>query len=56
MQIYFITIFIFSLHKVFTVDIMPELKKNILNFGYSAKFKYEGMLTHTFDRFYVITK
>ena len=38
MQIYFITIFLFSLHKIFTIDVMPELKKNILNFGYGAKW------------------
>ena len=56
MQIYFITIFIFSLHKVFTVNIIPKLKKNVLNFGNGVNFKYEGMLTHLFDRFYVITK
>ena len=37
------------------VDIMPELKRNILNFGYRINFKYEGMLFHSFDRFYVIT-
>ena len=35
---------------------MPELKKNILNFGYGINFKYEGMLTYSFDRFYVVTK
>ena len=35
---------------------MPELRKNVLNFGYSANFKYEGMLAHSFDRFYVVTK
>ena len=35
---------------------MPELKTNVLNFGYGTNFKYEGMLTHTFDRFYVVTK
>ena len=35
---------------------MPELMKNILNFGYGANFKYEGMLTHSFDRFYVVNK
>ena len=35
---------------------MPELKKNVLNFGYGTNFKYEGMLTHSFDRFYVVTK
>ena len=38
------------------IDTMPELKKNILNFGYGANFKYEGMLSHSFDRFYVVTK
>ena len=35
---------------------MPELKKKVLNFGYGANFKYEGLLTHSFDRFYVVTK
>ena len=39
-----------------TVDIMSELKKNILNFGYGVNFKYEGMLSHSFDRFYIVTK
>ena len=31
------------------IDIMPELKQNILNFGYGVNFKYEGMLSHSFD-------
>ena len=35
---------------------MPELKKNVLNFRYSVNFKYEGMLTHSFDRFYAVAK
>ena len=39
-----------------SVEIMPELKKNILNFVYGINFKYEGMLAHSFDRFYVVTK
>ena len=38
------------------VDIMPELKKNILNFGYGVNFQYEGMLSHSFDRFYIVTR
>ena len=37
-------------------NIMPELKKNVLNFGLGANFKYKGMLAHLFDRFYVVTK
>ena len=39
-----------------TTTIKPELKKNILNFGYGINYKYEGMLAYSFDRFYVVTK
>ena len=39
-----------------STKIKPQLKKNILNFGYGINSKYEGMLTHSFDRFYVVTK
>ena len=42
--------------EVLAVDVMPELKKNVLNFRYGANLKYEGMLTHSFDRFHVIAK
>ena len=35
---------------------MPELKRNILNFGYGINYKYEGMLPQSFDRFHVVTK
>ena len=42
--------------KFLTVDIKPELKSNVLNFGYGVNFKYEGMLYNSFDRFYVVTK
>ena len=45
-----------SLHEVLAVDVMPELNKSVLNFRYSVNFKYEGMLTHLFDRFYVVAK
>ena len=39
-----------------TVSIMPELKHNVLRFGYRVNFRYEGMLSHSFDRFYVVMK
>ena len=39
-----------------SVEIRPELQKNILKFGYAINYKYEGMLAHSFDRFYVVTK
>ena len=56
MHIYLILIavILISLHEVLAIDVMPELKKNVLNFGYGANFKYEGMLTHSLDRVYVV--
>ena len=39
-----------------SIKIKPELKKNVLNFVYGINYKYEGMLVHLFDRFYVVTK
>ena len=38
------------------VESKPELQKNILKCGYGINYKYEGMLAHSFDRFYVVTK
>ena len=39
-----------------TVKIKLVLQKNVLKFGYGINYKYEGMLAHTFDRFYEVTK
>ena len=39
-----------------SIEIKPELQRNILNFGHGINYKYEGMLTDSFDRFYVVTK
>ena len=38
------------------IKIKPELQKNVLKFGYGINYKYEGMLAHSLDRFYVVTK
>ena len=38
------------------VSIMPELKHTISRFGYGVNFRYGGMLSHSFDRFYVVMK
>ena len=51
-----IVVFIFCICEYISVDVMPELKRKILYFGYRISFKYEGMLSHSFDRFYVVTK
>ena len=37
------------------IEIILELKKNVLKFGYGINHKYEGTLSHSFDRFYVVT-
>ena len=51
-----IIIFICCIYRYSSVEIKPELKKNILKFGYGINYKYDGMLAHSFDRFYVVTK
>ena len=33
-----------------------ELLHNILKFGYGINYKYVGKVSHSFDRFYVVTK
>ena len=52
--IFFCTLYLFCTSTY--TRIKPELKKNILNFGYGINCKYAGMLAHFFDRFYVVTK
>ena len=47
---------ILCMYSTSTVSIMPELKHSVLRFGYGVNFRYEGMLSHSFDRFYVVTK
>ena len=37
------------------IKFSPDLQ-NILKFGYGINYKYEGMLTHSFDRFYIVVK
>ena len=44
------------LYQSTSTKIKPKLKRNILNFVYAINYKYEGMLIHSFDRFYVVTK
>ena len=53
MRFYLYSIFICYFYQV---PNLAGIKENILNFGYSIKYKYEGMLAHSFDRFYMVTK
>ena len=52
--LFLLAVIIFQLNKC--IEIRPELHRNTLNFGYGISYKYEGMLAHSFDRFYAITK
>ena len=57
MKIYLLIIFaIYCIYRYTSIKIKPEHKKNILKISYGIHFKYEGMLAHSFDRFYVVTK
>ena len=38
------------------IEIAPELKRNVLKFDYGINCKYEGTVSHSFGRFYVVTK
>ena len=51
-----IVIFVCCIGKYTSVYIMPKLKRNILNLDIDFHYKYEGMLSHSFDSFYVVTK
>ena len=56
MEFYLYSIFVCYFYQSTSAKIQPELKKNFLNFGYGINYKNEGMLAHSFDRFYVVTK
>ena len=56
MKIYILFCVVFQFYIGATIEIRPKLQRNILNFGYGINYKYEGMLAHSFDRFYVVTK
>ena len=46
----------YYIYEYTSIEIKPELKKNILKFGYGINYKYEGILVHSFDRYYAVTK
>ena len=53
LSLFFIILYMYSTS---AVGIMPALKHNALRFGYGMNFRYEGMLLHSFDRFYMVIK
>ena len=57
---YFLTlILIYRVSDVSTMDIdlgNVDLPNNVLKFGYGINYKYMGKVSHSFDRFYIVTK
>ena len=50
-------IFICHISNVSTMDInLGDLPNNVLKFGYGINYKYMGKVSHSFDRFYIVTK
>ena len=39
-----------------SIKFNPEFQRITLKFGYSINYKYDGMLAHSFDKFYIVTK
>ena len=56
MKFYTFSLVILMLAVSKSIKFNSELQKNILKFGYSINYKYEDMLAHSFDRFYIVTK
>ena len=55
LHIHLLIILLCYIYKYTSIKIKLELQTNILKFGYGINYKYEGMLAHSFDRFYVVT-
>ena len=56
MKIYTLFCILFQFYIGTSIEIRPKFQRNILNFGNGNNYKCEGMLSHSFDRFYVVTK
>ena len=48
--------FLFYIYRYTSTEIEPEVQKDILKFGYGINYKYQGMVAHSFNRFYLVTK
>ena len=56
MNFIFNSLFTLIAHQALTLDIDPDLQRNVSKPGYGMNFKYEGQLSHCINRFYVVTK
>ena len=57
MILFFISLILICEYSVMDIDLgTVELPNNVLKFGYGINYKYIGKVSHSFDRFYVVTK
>ena len=56
MKIYTLFCIVFQFYIGTLIEVKPELQRNVLKFGYGINYKYEGMLAHSFETFYMVTK
>ena len=52
---YFLTIILIHEYTAMDLD-LGDLPNNVLKFGYGINYKYMGKVSHSFDRFYIVTK
>ena len=57
MILYFLTLILIHEYTAMDIDLGDvDLPNNVLKFGYSINYKYMGKVSHSFDRFYIVTK
>ena len=57
MILFFISLIMICEYTMTDIDLgNVELPNNILKFGYGINYKYMGKVSHSFDRFYIVTK
>ena len=57
MILFFLTLILICEYAVMDIEIGDvELPNNVLKFGYSINYKNMGKVSHSFDRFYIVTK
>ena len=57
MILYFLILILIHEYTAMDIDLGDvDLPNNVLKFGYSINYKYMGKVSHSFDRFYIVTK
>ena len=55
MILYFLVLILIYEYNALDIH-LGALPNNVLKFGYGINYKYMGKVSHSFDRFYIVTK